>query len=128
MIHLIRWLSSIFFSQTISLIYGFQSLRTLAFYSVLFLQPFFKHHTIEKVPDCLESDYSVNREVSFSTRPSVSYARIIKKIWHYGISIFLVFFISLAIYPAVTVLVESEGKGKGNAWNGKHLCIYLNAL
>jgi len=71
----------------------------------------------EKVPE-LDSEYSINREVSFSTNPSVSYMRIIKRTWHYGISIFLVFFISLAVYPAVTVLVESEDKGKGYAWNG----------
>lgn len=29
------------------------------------------------------------------------------------------FFISLAVYPAVTVLVESQYKGKGHAWNGE---------
>ncbi|XP_012531984.1 equilibrative nucleoside transporter 1 [Monomorium pharaonis] len=92
-------------------------LLSLLAYILLERAPFFKHHMIEKVPNSLESDYSINREVSFSARPSVSYKRIIKRIWHYGISIFLVFFISLAIYPAVTVLVESEHKGKGNAWN-----------
>lgn len=74
---------------------------------------------IEKVPDRAKSDYSINGEVSFSTDSNVSYTRIIKRIWHYGISIFLVFFISLAVYPAITVLVESQYKGKGHAWNGK---------
>lgn len=74
---------------------------------------------IEKVPDRLKSDYSINGEVSFSTDSNVSYTRIIKRIWHYGVSIFLVFFISLAVYPAITVLVESQYKGKGHAWNGK---------
>lgn len=90
-----------------------------------FLQPFFKHHMIEKVPDCLDSDYSINGEVSFSTSPSVPYARIVKRIWHYGVSIFLVFFISLAVYPAVTVLVESQYKGKGYAWNGNLKFLYI---
>lgn len=80
---------------------------------------------IEKVPDRLESDYSINGEISFSTNPSVPYARIIKRIWHYGVSIFLVFFISLAVYPAVTVLVESEYKGKGHAWNGNLKSLYI---
>lgn len=73
----------------------------------------------EKVPDRLESDYSTSEEVGFSAGPSVSYARIIKRIWHYGVSVFLVFFISLAVYPAVTVLVESQYKGEGHAWNGE---------
>lgn len=72
----------------------------------------------EKISDRLESDYSASEEVGFSASPSVSYTRIIKRIWHYGVSIFLVFFISLAVYPAVTVLVESQYKGKGYAWNG----------
>lgn len=92
-----------------------------SFYS----QPFFKHHMIEKVPDCLESDYSINREVSFSTSPTVPYTRIVKRIWHYGVSIFLVFFVTLAVYPAVTVLVESEYKGKGYAWNGNLKSLYI---
>ncbi|KYN12744.1 PREDICTED: equilibrative nucleoside transporter 1 [Trachymyrmex cornetzi] len=91
-------------------------LLSLIAYILLEKAPFFKHHMIEKVPE-LDSDYSINGEVSFSTSPSVSYARIIKRIWHYGVSIFLIFFISLAVYPAVTVLVESEYKGKGHAWN-----------
>ena len=94
---------------------------------LFFLQPFFKHHMIEKVPE-LDSDYSINGEVSFSTSSSVSYTRIIKRIWHYGVSIFLIFFISLAVYPAVTVLVESEYKGKGHAWNGNLKFMYHNAL
>jgi len=80
---------------------------------------------IEKVPDCLESDYSISEEVSFSADASVSYTRIIKRIWHYGVSIFLVFFISLAVYPAVTVLVESQYKGKGHAWNGKSRFLHI---
>jgi len=80
---------------------------------------------MKKVPDRMEADYSINSEVSFSTESSVSYTRIIRRIWHYGISIFLVFFISLAVYPAVTVLVESQYKGNGHAWNGKTECFYI---
>lgn len=92
-------------------------LLSLIAYIILERAPFFKHHMIEKVPNCLESEYSISGEVSFSADPSVSYSRIIKRIWHYGVSIFLVFFITLAVYPAVTVLVESQYKGKGHAWN-----------
>ncbi|XP_020285333.1 equilibrative nucleoside transporter 1 [Pseudomyrmex gracilis] len=91
-------------------------LLSLIAYIILERAPFFKYQTVEKVPEQLESTYSTN-EVSFSGGPSVSYRRIIKRIWHYGVSIFLVFFISLAVYPAVTVLVESQYKGKGHAWN-----------
>ncbi|XP_050450568.1 equilibrative nucleoside transporter 1 [Cataglyphis hispanica] len=92
-------------------------LLSLIAYVILERTPFFKHQMIEKVPDRLKSDYSINGEVSFSADSNVSYTRIIKRIWHYGVSIFLVFFISLAVYPAITVLVESQYKGKGHAWN-----------
>lgn len=43
---------------------------------------------------------------------------IMKKILPYGASLFLVFFISLCVFPGLTVLIESEYKGKGHAWNG----------
>ncbi|EZA57319.1 equilibrative nucleoside transporter 1 isoform X2 [Ooceraea biroi] len=92
-------------------------LLSLIAYIVLERAPFFKHHMIEKVPDHMETDYSINSEVSFSAGPSVSYTRILKRIWHYGFSIFLVFFISLSVYPAVTVLIESQYRGNGHAWN-----------
>lgn len=92
------------------------------------LQPFFKYHITEKVPDRLESDYSISEEVGFSAGPNVSYTRIIKRIWHYGISIFLVFFISLTVYPAVTVLVESQYKGKGYAWNGESILLRIGCF
>lgn len=74
---------------------------------------------LEKIPLNVEADYSITGEVTFSHETEVSYMRIIKRIWHYGVSVFLVFFISLSVYPAVTVLVESQNKGKGYAWNGK---------
>ncbi|XP_011253886.2 equilibrative nucleoside transporter 1 isoform X2 [Camponotus floridanus] len=103
-------------------------LLSLIAYIILERAPFFKHHIIEKVPDRAKSDYSINGEVSFSTDSNVSYTRIIKRIWHYGISIFLVFFITLAVYPAITVLVESQYKGKGHAWNGDYAGRVLSGI
>lgn len=81
----------------------------------------------EKVSEYLDPSYSI-REVSFSESSNISYTRIIKRIWHYGISIFLIFFISLAVYPAVTVLVESEYKGNGHAWNGELVFFFMHIL
>ncbi|KAL0112225.1 hypothetical protein PUN28_011944 [Cardiocondyla obscurior] len=93
-------------------------LLSLIAYILLERVPIFKYHMLESVPELVESDYSINGEVSFSTSNlSLSYTRILKRIWHYGVSLFIVFFITVALYPAVTVLVESEHKGKGNAWN-----------
>lgn len=77
---------------------------------------------VERFPESVETDYSVTGEVTFPQGTTVSYTRIVKRIWHYGISVFLVFFVSLSVCPAVTVLIESQDKGKGYAWNGK--CQY----
>lgn len=92
-------------------------LLSLIAYIILEKAAFFKHHMLDKFPKRLESDVSVHDEVMFSQVHTISYLGIMKKIWHYGVSIFLVFFISLTVYPSVTVLVESENKGKGHAWN-----------
>ena len=72
---------------------------------------------IEKLPENVEADFSITGEVTFPHSTTVSYKRIIKRIWHYGISVLLVFFISLSVYPALTVLIESQYKGKGYIWN-----------
>lgn len=90
---------------------------SLIAYIILERAAFFKHHMTEKYPVNLDNDFSITGEVTFPQRPTVSYIRIIRRIWQYGVSIFLVFFISLSVYPAVTVLVESQDKGKGHAWN-----------
>ncbi|XP_076239830.1 equilibrative nucleoside transporter 1 [Calliopsis andreniformis] len=92
-------------------------LLSLIAYIVLEKAAFFKHHMLEKSSNQIEINFSITSEVTFPQGTTVSYTRIVKRIWHYGISVFLVFFISLSVYPAVTVLVESQYKGKGYAWN-----------
>lgn len=92
-------------------------LFSLIAYIILERATFFKYHMCEKSSESLNVDYSINTEVTFSQGSTISYTRIIQRIWHYGLSIFLVFFISLSVYPAVTVLVESQFKGSGHAWN-----------
>ncbi|XP_043262461.1 equilibrative nucleoside transporter 3 [Colletes gigas] len=91
---------------------------SLVAYIILENSTFFKYHMLEKLPENIETNFSITGEVTFSHSTSVSYTRIIKKIWHYGLNIFLVFFITLSVYPAVTVLIESQYKGKGGStWN-----------
>lgn len=74
---------------------------------------------IEKLPEALEGRCPVNDDVTFSREYELSYKRVLKRTWQYGASVFLVFFITISVYPAVTVLIESEHKGNGQAWNGK---------
>ena len=56
------------------------------------------------------------------------YKKIISKIWIYGFAEWLVFVTTLAVYPAITVLIKSEGKGSHNAWNGKTIDILIYHL
>lgn len=68
---------------------------------------------------CIQQpNFSLNNEASFIESHKVSFKKILIKIWPYGLSMFMVFFVSMAVYPAVTVLVESQDKGSHNPWNG----------
>lgn len=81
-------------------------------YIVLSKTIYFKFHISDKM------GVNLNEFQNELVRPRiVSYKAIYKKIWPYGMSAFLVFAITLCIYPGVTVLIESEGKGHGFKWN-----------
>ncbi|CAG9785420.1 unnamed protein product [Diatraea saccharalis] len=58
----------------------------------------------------------------------VSMTAILKKIWVYAFSIFAVFAVSMAVYPAVTVLVESHPVTKGTDWNNIFFVPVVNYL
>jgi len=51
------------------------------------------------------------------SQPEMSTFQIVCKIWPWIITIFATFTVTLVLFPSVTVLVESVGKGQGNAWN-----------
>ena len=73
---------------------------------------------IIKTKDPTESEIAINNEVSFTIN-HISYKQIHNKIFPYGLSLFLVFFITVLTYPSITVLIESQGKGNGHLWNGQ---------
>ncbi|KAI8422543.1 hypothetical protein MSG28_006347, partial [Choristoneura fumiferana] len=58
----------------------------------------------------------------------VSMLLVMKKVWVYAFSIFAVFAISMAVYPAVTVLVESHPVTKGTDWNNIFFVPVVNYL
>lgn len=83
---------------------------SLVSYIILSKSSFFKFHM---------NRIMVNEFEDELLRPRIiDQLLIMKKIRSYGISVFLVFFVSMCVFPGVTVLVESEYKGKGNAWGG----------
>nr|CAI5869693.1 unnamed protein product [Callosobruchus analis] len=77
-------------------------------YVVLEKTIFFKHH--------LSQNIQVEMNDLMSSQ-EISYKVILRKIWCYGFVVFLTFLFTLAVYPGITVLVESEGKGRNSKWN-----------
>lgn len=86
---------------------------TIISYVVLENSVFFKYHTLN------EHNPSINQYESDSV-PTTCHKIILKKIWGYGFCIFMCFSVTLAVFPGITVLIESEGKGHKNKWNGKY--------
>lgn len=88
-------------------------LVSLIMYIIVSKTVFFKYHISDRMG-------IAQNEFDIEIKPRiVSHKIIIKKIMSYGISVFLVFSISLSIYPGVTVLIESENKASGKSWNSK---------
>jgi hypothetical protein len=42
------------------------------------------------------------------------------QVWVYGFTEWMTFVVTLAMYPAVTVLVNSTGRGNSKPWNGEN--------
>lgn len=100
---------------------------------------FFKYNTnqatIKANPLSVNADTTLTSPaITATTMASINrnylqpdYKKIISKIWIYGFAEWLVFVTTLAVYPAITVLIKSEGKGSHNAWNGKTNDINLRS-
>ncbi|XP_063235773.1 equilibrative nucleoside transporter 1 [Bacillus rossius redtenbacheri] len=94
-------------------------LLALTAYLILTRAMFFQYHLLDK-SEGNTLHYEPGSIQSSSYGPSVrniSYMGILSKIWTYGFSEWLTFFITLAMYPSITVLVCSTYKGNKVAWN-----------
>lgn len=87
---------------------------TLISYIVLVKSKFFNYHVTSHLNPSINDYQSESVNVL-----DICYKTILKKMWCYGMSVLVTFAITLSVYPGVTVLIESEGKGHGNKWNGK---------
>ncbi|KAL1506038.1 hypothetical protein ABEB36_005473 [Hypothenemus hampei] len=84
---------------------------SIVLYIILTKTVFYKYHIEDKFVSI--SDFGT----SSSTAQLVCHKEVARKTWVYGLSMFLVFGISLCIYPGVAALVQSENKGNGSKWN-----------
>nr|CAD7196742.1 unnamed protein product [Timema douglasi] len=94
-------------------------LMALTAYLILARAVFFRYHLLEKCEaDTLHYEPGVIQASSSSlTTRNISYTRILAKMWPYGLSVWMTFFITLAMYPALTVLVNSTAQGSKKPWN-----------
>ncbi|CAG9113951.1 hypothetical protein JYU34_008891 [Plutella xylostella] len=92
-------------------------LGSLVAFVCLFKIDFFTYHILR---GC--GGVAVNRH------REVSMLLVMKKIWVYAFSIFAVFTITMCVYPAVTVLVESHPITAGTDWNNIFFVPVVNYL
>lgn len=57
-----------------------------------------------------------------------NFQRVFLLIWKYGLIEFCIFVVTISIYPAVTVLITSTGKGNGHLWNDVYFVTVVNYL
>ncbi|XP_013178371.1 PREDICTED: equilibrative nucleoside transporter 1 [Papilio xuthus] len=91
-------------------------ITSLISYVLLYKIDFFTYHILR------------GNGIASNRHRDVSMVVIMKKIWVYAFSIFAVFAISMAVYPAVTVLVESHPVTKGTDWNNIFFVPVVNYL
>ncbi|KAF7994484.1 hypothetical protein HCN44_003956 [Aphidius gifuensis] len=91
-----------------------------AFISYIFLekQEFFKYHMKEEVT-IKNSDKSIDDTPGSGDNNSVSYMKILFKIWPYGLSMFITISSTYGVFPAINTLVKSEAPSN-TEWNKKY--------
>jgi len=100
-----------FLIATIVLIFTFLCLTWM------FKSPFFLHYN----SDSLESISGGSGSGDIGTLSELPKIReVLAKSWIYGLTIFLNFTVTLCIFPAIAVLVQSEAKKSNSEWSAKY--------
>lgn len=91
-------------------------------YAMMTSRPLFKHYIegTESKRQIISNTPSSSRgnalDVGVSLEPNLS--EVLAKIYVHAVTILLLFATTLSVYPAVTVLMQSQYYGQGLAWNG----------
>lgn len=104
-------------------------LLSLAAYLVLSRAVFFRFHMLDKVQtSTMQYEPAVIQASDNPPSREISYKSILNKIWVYGFAEWMTFFVTLAMYPAVTVLVNSTGRGNSKPWNDMYFVPVVGYL
>lgn len=96
-------------------------------YLVLIRAVFFKYHMAPRPQLSVQFEAGSSESEEVPIQP-LSYMRVLRKVWVYGAAVWMVFLVSLSLFPAITVLIESENKGHGHAWNDKYFVTVVTYL
>lgn len=100
---------------------------SLIVYLILPRTKHFRYYTVDKWSmRKLRSEQHSNDTVPIQVEPN--FKNVLNKIWMYGFAEWLVFAVTLSVYPAVTVLVNSEAHGNGHPWNDIYFIPVTNYL
>ena len=92
---------------------------------------FFKYYAIEGVHEVSADVADVNDPPPSQRGPALSRVlHSLRHAWHYCLSVFLVFSVSLSVYPALTVLAVSQfhGRGTHSKWGDQYFNLVSNFL
>lgn len=87
-------------------------------YVIMSKTVFFKYYTVDKLAMSKSSSSVGSPSSSTDQVNGPNFQAVLRKIWVYGLSEWMVFVVTLCIYPSVTVLVTSQNHGNGHPWNG----------
>lgn len=87
-------------------------------YIIMSKTVFFKYYTVDKLAMSKSSSSAALSSSSTDRANGPDFQVVLRKIWIYGFSEWLVFVVTLCIYPSVTVLIKSQNHGQGHPWNG----------
>lgn len=99
----------------------------LFIYIILSRTQYFKYYTVERFIKVHPEERTLTAETA-ATTIEPSFRNVVNKIWLYGFTEWLVFAVTLSVYPSVTVLVNSELHGNGHPWNDVYFIPVTNYL
>lgn len=102
---------------------------SLVAYVMMSRTRFFKYNTVDKIL----AVKSLQQQLEIAGGPSrhsnePNFKTVLNKMWMYGFTEWLVFVVTLSVYPSVTVLINSERRGNGHPWNDVYFVPVTNYL
>lgn len=97
---------------------------SLVAYIAMAKTEFFKYYTVERL--ALVKEQEERRSGHVEVEPS--FRHVLNRIWLYGFTEWMVFAVTISVYPAVTVLINSQSHGNGHPWNDIYFIPVTNYL